>query len=94
MGDGGGKGDKCLNANQLALPSATVNRIVKGTKAGWHPCANCYPGSFTEKRDVPPSHCSDERQLDIKEFSRLSEPNTSYKGGPFMGKKPAHRGQL
>lgn len=61
MGNGGGKGEKRLNANQLAQVSATVNRIVKATKAGWHPFANSSLGSFIGERDAPSSHCSDER---------------------------------
>lgn len=59
-GDGGGKGEECLNANQLALMSATVNQIVKDTKAGSHPCASSSLGSFTEKMDAPPGRHSDE----------------------------------
>lgn len=51
MGNGGGKGEKCLDANHLALVSAAVSQIFKGTKAGWHPCANSSPGSFTRGKD-------------------------------------------
>lgn len=51
MGDGGGKGEKCLDAKHFALVSAAVSRIFKGTKAGWHPCANSSPGSFTRGKD-------------------------------------------
>lgn len=54
-GDGGGKGEECLNANHLALMSAIVNQIVEDTKAGSHPHANSYLGSFMRKMDVPPA---------------------------------------
>ena len=54
-GDGGGKGEECLNANHLALMSATVNQIVEDTKAGSHPRASSYLGSFTGKMDAPPA---------------------------------------
>lgn len=58
-GDGGGKGEECLDANHLVLMSPTVNQIVEGTKAGSHPHAGSYLGSPTGKMDAP-RHCSDE----------------------------------
>lgn len=54
-GDGGGKGEECLDANHLVLMSPTVNQIVEGTKAGSHPHASSYLGSFTGKMDAPPA---------------------------------------
>lgn len=38
-GCGGGKEEECLNANQLALMSATVNQIAKDTRARSCSCA-------------------------------------------------------
>lgn len=59
-GAGGGKAEEYGNANRLALMSATVNQIVKDTKAGSHPGAKSYLGSFTRKMDAPPGRCPDE----------------------------------
>lgn len=49
------EGEECLNANHLALMSATVNQIVEGHSASSHPHANSYLGSFMRKMDVPPA---------------------------------------